>query len=329
MRRRHFNGLRVGLMGALLAGMMTSAADVAVPTPTSPAAGPPPLPVPRSPVDFFRELLTMTPAEQRAALTNRAPEVRERLLAKVREYAQMSPDLAEIRLRVTELRWYLLPLMKVPPAGREALTAAVPEHLRRLVADRLERWDLLPPGAQRELLDNELALDYFTQAGAPNADQQRRLLESLPPARRQQLEADLHRWEALPAGERQALFERVNQFFDLTPKEQERVKATLSASERAQMEQSLSAFARLPREQRVQCIRAFAKLAKLSADERRQFLQDASRWSAMSSAERARWRQLVRQLPEMPPLPPNFYGSPPPLPPMAPARPTLVATNGR
>ena len=85
----------------------------------------------------------------------------------------------------------------------------------------------------------------------------------------------------------------------------------------------------MPREQRVQCIRAFAKLAKLSADERRQFLQDASRWSAMSSAERARWRQLVRQLPEMPPLPPNFYGSPPPLPPMAPARPTLVATNGR
>lgn len=327
MSFRRFSKVRGGLVWGMLAAALVCAADPPA-LPPVPVV-PPPLPAPRSPVDFFRELLTMNPAERRAALTHRAPEVRERLLAKVQEYELMPPDLVEGRLRATELRWYLVPLMKCPPAERKSLTAAIPAPLRQLVTDRLERWDLLPPPAQHDLLDNELALDYFTQAGAPTAEQQRRLLESLPPARRQQLEADIRRWDALPSSERQELFERVNQFFDLTPKEQERVKATLSAHEREQMEQTLSAFAKLPREQRVQCIRAFAKFAGLSPADRQQFLQDAGRWSAMSPADREQWRQLVRKLPEMPPLPPDFHTTPPPpLPPVPPVRPLPVATNG-
>lgn len=315
---RRFSGVGGGLALWMLAGALACVADPPEP----------PLPSPRSPVDFFRELLAMNADERRAALTNRTPEVRARVLAKVVEYELMPPDLAEVRLRATELRWYLVPLMKLPPAERQSLAITVPSQLRKLVADRLERWDLLPAEARHELLDNELALDYFTQAGAPGAEQQRRLLEGLPPAQRQRLEADIRRWDALPATERQQLFERVNHFFDLTPREQEKVKATLSAQEREQMEQTLNAFANLPREQRVQCIRSFQKFAGLSATERRQFLQDAGRWSAMPVADREQWRQLVRRLPEMPPLPPDFHAPPPPLPPVPAVKSSPVATNG-
>src|SRR5688572_19384966 len=67
----------------------------------------PPVPVAKSPVDAFRELLAMNPAAQRAALTNRTEESRQGLVAKIREYQRMDPDDRELRLVATELRWYL------------------------------------------------------------------------------------------------------------------------------------------------------------------------------------------------------------------------------
>src|ERR1700722_4130702 len=41
---------------------------------------------PRSPVDFFRQLLAMSPDERDNFLTNHPPEIRKRILAKVAEY---------------------------------------------------------------------------------------------------------------------------------------------------------------------------------------------------------------------------------------------------
>lgn len=314
MTRARLSAICLGLALAAISGWWAVAGNAAVPPPLP--VTPPPLPTPQSPIDFFRELLAMSGAERRQALTNRAPQVRERLLAKIQEYERMPADQRELRLRASELRWYLVPLMKTSAAQRPALATIVPAHLRKPVTDRLEQWDLLPSEAQRELLENELAVDYFTQA-------------SLPPAQRQQLEGAIQRWEAMPPAERQQLFDRVNKFFDLTPKEQEKAKATLTATEREQMERTLSAFAKLTREQRIQGVRSFEKFASMTAAERQGFLQNAARWSAMSPAERETWRNLVRKLPEMPPLPPDFYGGPPPpLPPTPAPRAPAVATNG-
>src|ERR1019366_3696650 len=66
----------------------------------------PPLPQTHSPVAFFRQLLGMTPPERANYLTNRPPEIRERILAKAREYLTLDPNERELRLRATELRWY-------------------------------------------------------------------------------------------------------------------------------------------------------------------------------------------------------------------------------
>jgi hypothetical protein len=104
---------------------------------------------PQSPVDFFRQLLAMTPEEREEFLTNRPPEIRDRILAKVREYLALDPDERELRLRATELRWYLLPLLResrgpiAPRAWRRSRT-----DLRELVASRLEQWSILPPPLQ-------------------------------------------------------------------------------------------------------------------------------------------------------------------------------------
>ena len=72
----------------------------------------------KSPVDLFRQLLAMTSEERSDFLTNRPPELRDRILAKVGEYEALEPNEREIRLRATELRWYLMPLLRIAPTTR-------------------------------------------------------------------------------------------------------------------------------------------------------------------------------------------------------------------
>ena len=116
----------------------------------------------KSPVNFFRQLLAMTPPERENYLTNRPPEIRDRILAKVREYLALDPDERELRLRATELRWYLLPLLRESPTNRDARLAQVPDNFRALVKSRLVQWDALPPPFRQEFLDNERTLHYFS-----------------------------------------------------------------------------------------------------------------------------------------------------------------------
>src|SRR5437763_6112190 len=56
-------------------------------------------PTAKSPVEQFRELLAMNVVERKQALTNRPPEIRKRILAKLREYESLKPDERELRLQ--------------------------------------------------------------------------------------------------------------------------------------------------------------------------------------------------------------------------------------
>ena len=284
----------------------------------------PPLPAAQSPVDIFRQLLTLSPAEQKQFLADRSPETLRRILAKLREYESLKPDQRELRLRATELRWYLLPLLNSPATNRATQLSAVPETLRQSVEDRLREWDKLPAAAQRELLDNEATLDYFTQVEAGTEEQKQAVRQNLSPARREKLEAGIAGWQKLPAAQRDKLLARFNQFFDLTPTEKARSLGNFSEAERQQMEKTLRRFEKLPKLQREQCVQSFAQFTAMSLDERQQFLKNAERWKLMPAAERERWRELVQKIPAaaapMPPLPP-------PVPPrFMPAAPTM-ATN--
>ena len=261
----------------------------------------PPLPQMQSPVAFFRQLLAMLPKERADSLTNRPPEIRARILAKVGEYLALGPDERELRLRATELRWYLTPLLRAPPAGREARLAQVPEELRGLVRTRLGQWDILPPPLQSEFLANDKTLHYFAGITTTNK-----------PA-------------ATP--EQPALTEQFNRFFELTASEKKAALNTLSAAERGQMEKTLKSFEQLPPPQRLLCLRNYARFTGMSAAERAEFLKNADRWSQLPPKERQAWRDLVAHVPQWPPMPP--VPVPPNLVPRVPAgiSRASVATN--
>jgi hypothetical protein len=140
-------------------------------------------------------------------------------------------------------------------------------------------------------LTNQQAVGYLARVDAPT---------NLPP-----LPSPVHL--------RQKLFDRVNQLFDLTPKEKDDVLATLSDAEREQMEKTLDAFKNLTLAQRRQCLLSFKQFTEMSAAERQEFLNNARRWSQMTPAQRQAWREVVSAAPNLPPAP-FTQVTPPPMP---------------
>jgi hypothetical protein len=284
---------------------------------------PPVVPHSKSPVDFFRKLLTLTPAERENALTNRPPEIRDRILAKVSEYEAMDPNERELRLRATELRWYLLPLMRESLTNRAARLAAVPEDLRGLINARLAQWDILPPPLQKEFLENDRALHYFTHLDATNRPSQ-----GPPPpgysGRPDPQNPDSGRGTGFTEARRQKIAAQFNRFFELTPVEKQKTLSTLSETERQQMEKTLETFGKLSPPQRLRCLRAFTEFAGMSTPEKQDFLKNAERWSRMSPQERQTWRDLVTHVPDWSSLPPPVM---PPIPPLTQRLHPVAVTN--
>ena len=193
-------------------------------------------------MDFFRQLLAMTPEERETSLTNRPPEIRERILAKVSEYEALDPDERELRLRATELRWYLLPLLRESPSEPRRAAGADPGRT-------CANWS--NPGStngtfcrrscSRNFWKMNSALRYFAHLDVSNNPT---LQKIAPPG------SELARWNAMSETQRKQIAASVNQFFELTPDEKEATLNTLSDAERGQMEKTLQAFDKLPRNQR-------------------------------------------------------------------------------
>ena len=315
---------------ALLAGMLPASA---APSPASPdpefttrppspsqtaltslAEPPHPTELPPSPVALFRQLLN-TNAQGRAMALRARPEPQHRMLvAKLREYAELPEQEREQRLRATEYRWYLRQLIDLPSTNRTPQLASLPEDFRDVLGGRLARWDALPEATRRELLSYDHALSWLARSQSSNSTTPASL--DLPSDSRnaRQLESELAHWHALPREHRDELCRQFEQFFELPPRAREKTLAALAGEERDQIEDTLRAFQALPPTQRRLCLISFRKFASMSPADRASFLRSAERWREMSAAERQEWRQLVTQLP---PLPPGF-DSPPSLPPSPP-----------
>ena len=277
----------------------------------------PPVPLgPRTLISFFRELLAMDEAERALALSTYSPEQQARILAKVHEYELLDPNERELRLRVTELCWYLRPLMTTPAPYRAEHLTMIPEPNRSLLARRLAEWDKLPGQVQKELLGLEPTLPYIAEIGGRSKLQRDKILNSMSPGPRRRLEKGLQKWDAMSEGQRQRTLSRFNQFFKLSRAEKEKTLMTLSEPERQQIEKTLQTFGNLSEDQRAWCLRSFAKFASLSPEERQEFLENAERWKLMPPSEREAWRQLVTTVPPpLPPIPPPPPPLPTPLPP--------------
>lgn len=295
----------------------------------------PPAPVPpavaASPVAEFRRLLQMSAAQREAELAA-MPPAKQKLAAalrvKLREYANLPPAECEARLRVLDLRWYLLPAMQTDPAQRPARLAAMPADLRPFVEERLEQWDALPRAQQKELLENEPILRQLLGLAAAPPNERAATLAQWGTDQRQFLQESLQRWQLLSGEQRQRMTEQFQRFFNLSAPERAKTLHAFSETDRRQMESTLRAFEKLAPEKRRACLEAFGRFATLSEEDRNEFLQNASRWQAMTPAERQTWRSLVLRVP---PLPPSFARVPPapplPPPPKNPPEPVLTLTN--
>jgi len=282
---------------------------------------PPELPMVKPPIERFRELLSLSPVERQRALAEKTPEQRSVLAAKLKEYEAMTAEDRELRLAVTELRWYLVPMLNTPPSDRASWLNSIPAAKRTLVEDRLRRWDTLTKSQQKEFLESEMTINYLLRLQSSSPEQQANIMREVPSTKRQQLQVEWAHWRSLPEKHRARVYSRFQQFFDLNAEEKAKALGSLSDAERAQMEKALKTFQTLPGDQRQQCIRSFGKLANMSAGERHQFLRKAELWAEMSPSDREAWRGLVQKLPQMPPLPPGMQLIPP-LPPIP-----RVATN--
>ncbi|MEW6157132.1 MAG: DUF3106 domain-containing protein [Verrucomicrobiota bacterium] len=280
-----------------------------VPQPANRSQNQPPLPpAPASPIELFRELLKLSPAEREQKLAHKTERHRTYLLNKLREYESLAPDERERRLKTVQLRWYLRPLMELPAERRVTQLNAIPADDRPLIEERLRQWDQLPVEVQKQVLTSEWMLQYVVQLEASTPAGKEIILSNITDTRRRELEEQLAGWKALPAEQRQRMVDQFRQFFELPPIEKEKTLRALSDAERQQLEQTLKQFEQLPSAQRQSCIDSFRKFVNMSSEERALFLRNAELWKQMSSQEREVWRTLVRRLP---PLPPGMSPGPP------------------
>jgi predicted Fe-S protein YdhL (DUF1289 family) len=258
-----------------------------------------------SPVEAFRKLLAMSEAERDRFLTNYPAATRERILFKLEQYQMLPVEYRELRLRVTELRWYLLPLLKAAPDQRSRLLESVPESCRESIKARLEEWDLWPPSLKDEVLEYESTFSSFVGRDAAGNAVVAEQIAAADLSEKDRLEAErkLAQWQAMGPGERQQVFGGFVHYFDLSEPEKQKTLDALSEPERQETEKVLNPIEKWPKAQQKAYLAAFRQFADMSPEQRQKFMNNAGRWQKMSPAERQAWRDLLQRLPASPPHP--------------------------
>jgi hypothetical protein len=274
----------------------------------------PPIPLGPSPVAKFREWLSQSENQREKALAEYPATKREVLKVKLGEYDRLSPLQRERRLKAIELRWYLRPLLELSELSRAERVAAVPVEYRELVDQRLKEWDQIETALQKRLLQNEVALQYFTRLEQATS---RPPQPPINPAQLEKLQQRLASWRATSPSQRERVYAQFNRFLELPSRERVKTLNAMPESERQEMEHTLQAFQQLPAEQRRVCVQSFQKFGYMTPEEKHAFLKNAERWEAMSPEDRNLWKQLVSNLPPMPPVrdalpPPPRVALPPP-----------------
>jgi hypothetical protein len=278
---------------------------------------------------FYRSSKSMSEEEKQQKVEKRVQDSQQFWQAKIREYEALTPEQREQRIGITErmamLREHLTPLMKLPAVERTERLARVPEADRPLVERRLNIWDSLPAGLQSQVLEHNSALHYFARLESTPPELRPGYLDRLPSHIRRKLEEDIHRWQDLPADQREVMQRQFAALFKMPESEKEKTLDFLPEPERRKLEQALGQFDQLPPDQRRKCMDAYKTYSNMSPEQRQQFLINAERWKNMSEEEKAVWRAMAAKLPPLPPgmntppLPPGMKA--PPAPPVPAAQP--------
>jgi hypothetical protein len=260
---------------------------------------PPPLPKFQSPVEFFRQLLSAIPAERDRLLAGKSQQQRRVIRAKIQEYAILPPPVREWRLKATELRYYLVPLMSRPPDERGDLIRVVPSADRTLVEARLRQWDALPEAERESMLNSQIALRYL--ARPPQAPDH--TANSVSDTESRKLEMTVANWSRLSGAEKESITRRFNSFFSLSHGERQKTISLFTGRELAQLRSTVSSFENLSTSERQKCLHAVKQISQMTQEERVLFLKNVERWKSLDEKDRQQWRTLVAKVP---PLPPGF-----------------------
>ena len=168
----------------------------------------------------------------------------------------MGPDLREERLQVTEMRWYLLPLMTGPATNRAAQLASDPGRIRQAVENPLAGMGQAAGGRAKGAVRQRSQFLISPRSKTSRRAAAKNLKTSRPPAARN-CRQGIEQWNSCPRTSAGKYSARFNQFFDLTAEEKEKALRTLSGPERRQIEKTLQTYRSLPPDQRAECVRAF------------------------------------------------------------------------
>lgn len=278
--------------------------------PASAASGsesdPPPMPLAHSPIDFFREMLAMNESQRQEALNHRSSRQQEVLMAKLAEYEAMPDIEREVRLEVTELHYYLMPLLKESADQRESRLKAIPSGKRLRVLRRLKQWDSLTSSVQQQLLANQQVMNWFIR--------QEIEWKVPPPLPRSPLRLPFPENQRKFSQEQAQRMEGVfQQFVELPETEQKRSLAGLPGDQRKRILQAANELSEMPSPVRRKCINSYIEILAMSKAEQVAIMRKVAQWQSLSLEEKHALRSFV---PQVPPLPPGLQSAEfPPLPP--------------
>jgi hypothetical protein len=251
-----------------------------------------------TPVDGFRELLALDLAEREEHLADKKGEQQDYLRELLNEFDALTPTQRELRLRLLELRYRLLPLLSIEPTERLEKFGKIPADQRQFIEAQLRFWDQMSE-RDRELAlkepDSWSFLPFLARQSAPD------MTPPPLPERTRLLEAEIAKWRALAPEARERSARGLLRFLELDASQQGRVLDSVSAPQRGHLEQIAAAYRQLSPQKRRECLVAFARLAAIDEDERKLFWRKAARWEEMSPEQRAAWRSFTAQLPPLPP----------------------------
>jgi hypothetical protein len=251
----------------------------------------------------FRQLLAMSGPDREKVLAGKPAQLR----AILKEYDSLSPGDREIRLRMAELRYYLMPLMAASPANRASLLAKVPAKDRKAVEDRLAKWNRLAPELQKEVLENEWMITAIMRYGAAGSSQPIAAAEWLPTERRRQIDESRAAFQQLSGEKRDRMIENFSQVLGMDEKEKTKALNQVPTTERQKMAPMLQDFQKLAPSERPEVIKSLKEFAAMSPLQQAQFFENAEKWNHLSEAEKNSYRRLIVQMPPLPPgleLPP-------------------------
>ena len=252
------------------------------------------LPMPtNAPVALFRTLLQLSAEEQSRLLAGKSERSRAVILRKVQEYQAMPERDREARLQALEFHHYARLMLTAPVGARSVWLAQVPLPYRRLCEQRLQLWSVLPPEVQNYMREREGTLQWLTRWESATGSQRDELMASLSPDQRQALERDFSEWTSMTSQQRDQAWRSTRHLLEMSPKEQQKVLASVSDAHRASATRFVKSVGDIPTAQRNEYLEGCLKFARLDPRQRARLLMGWERWKGMSEAEREVWRQLA------------------------------------